>query len=169
MEVSSPIDGPRLRAEVDTATKGQFQAPLSDADYRTLAAILAEHPSVTLRVYGFDTELSTLRFLRWFPHLRRLSVADLFHLTDLTPLRQLGADVEFLDLGETRKPLDLTRPPRSGTCGNSGSQHITVASRTYSTPTPTCRASPFGESRSTGSSRSSHCRTCSRCHSPSAP
>ncbi|MET9302970.1 hypothetical protein ABZX66_26960 [Micromonospora aurantiaca] len=108
MEVSSPIDVPRLRAELDTATRVQFQAPLSDADYRTLAAILAEHPSVTLRAYGFDTELSTLRFLRWFPHLRRLSVADLFHLTDLTPLHQLDADVEFLDLGETRKPLDLT-------------------------------------------------------------
>ena len=107
MEVSSPIDVPRLRAELDTATRVQLQAPLSDADYRTLAAILAEHPSVTLRAYGFDTELSTLRFLRWFPHLRRLSVADLFHLTDLTPLHQLDADVEFLDLGETRKPLDL--------------------------------------------------------------
>ncbi|MEU5790682.1 hypothetical protein ABZ754_23515 [Micromonospora purpureochromogenes] len=108
MEVSSPVDVLRLRAEIDTVTRVQFQVPLSEADYRTLAAILAEHPSVTLRVYGFDAELATLRFLRWFPHLRRLSVAGLFHLTDLTPLHQLDADVEFLDLGETRKPLDLT-------------------------------------------------------------
>ncbi|MER6595940.1 hypothetical protein ABT214_29620 [Micromonospora purpureochromogenes] len=108
MEVSSPIDVLRLRAELDTVARVQFQVPLSEADYRTLAAILAEHPSVTLRAYGFDAELSTLRFLRWFPHLRRLSVAGLFHLTDLTPLHQLDADVEFLDLGETRRPLDLT-------------------------------------------------------------
>ncbi len=108
VEVSSPVDVPRLRAVLGTVGRVQFQVPLSEADYRTLAAILAEHPSVTLRAYGSDTELATLRFLRWFPHLRRLSVADLFHLTDLTPLHQLGADVEFLDLGETRKPLDLT-------------------------------------------------------------
>ncbi|MGC5022226.1 hypothetical protein [Micromonospora sp. DT47] len=117
VEVSSPIDLLRLRAELDTATRVQFQAPLSEADYRTLAAILAEHPSVTLRAYGFD-----------------------------------AADVEFLDLGETRKPLDLTRPPHSGTCASSGSHRIAAASRAYSTPTPTCRASHCGDSRSTRSS-----------------
>ncbi|MGC4749201.1 hypothetical protein ACLQ28_26625 [Micromonospora sp. DT201] len=62
---------------------------------------------VPLRVYGFDDDLATLRFLRWFPHVRRFSVAGLWRLTDLAPLDQLSADVEFLDIGETRRPLDL--------------------------------------------------------------
>ncbi|WBB91468.1 hypothetical protein [Verrucosispora sp. WMMC514] len=63
---------------------------------------------MTLRVYGSDGDLATLRFLRWFPRLRRFSIAGLHHLTDLAPLQQLSADVEFLDIGETRTPLDLT-------------------------------------------------------------
>ncbi|MFE9207315.1 hypothetical protein [Micromonospora sp. NPDC007230] len=97
MEALSPIDVLRLRPGSTRVRGAQLQVPLSEADYRTLAAILAEHPSVTPRAYGFDAELSALRFLRRFPHLRRLSVAGLFHLTDLSPLHQLDADVEFLD------------------------------------------------------------------------
>ncbi|MBQ0906854.1 hypothetical protein [Micromonospora sp. U21] len=108
VEVSSPIDVPRLRARLNDGARVQFQEPLSEADYRSLAVILMDHPSVTVRAYGSDEELATLRLLRWFPHLRRLSVAGLYNLTDLTPLHQLSADVEVLDIGETRKPLDLT-------------------------------------------------------------
>lgn len=108
VDVSSPVDVPRLRAGLGDGARVQFQEPLSEADYRSLAAILMDHPSVTLRAYGFDAELATLRFLRWFPHLRRLSVADLYNLTDLTPLHQLSAEVEFLDIGGTRKPLNLS-------------------------------------------------------------
>ncbi|MEV1289286.1 hypothetical protein [Micromonospora sp. NPDC049679] len=108
VEVSSPVDVRQLHVGLGDAAVVQFEQPLTEADYRSLAALLADHPTVTLRAYGFDEDLATLRFLRWFPHLRRFSVAHLRNLTDLAPLHQLSADVEFLDIGETRKPLNLS-------------------------------------------------------------
>ncbi len=108
VDVSSPLDMQQLRVRLDDASVVQFSQPLAEAEYRLLAALLAEHPTVTLRAYGFDEDLATLRFLRWFPRLRRFSVAHLHNLTDLAPLHQLSADVELLDIGETRKPLNLT-------------------------------------------------------------
>ncbi|GGO14281.1 hypothetical protein [Micromonospora parathelypteridis] len=107
VEVRSPVDVAQLRARLGDADVVQFQEPLTEAGYRSVAALLGDHPLVLLRVYGFDGDLATLRFLRWFPHVRRFSVAGLWHLTDLTPLDQLSAEVEFLDIGETRRPLDL--------------------------------------------------------------
>ncbi|WP_433650011.1 hypothetical protein ACQP2C_26320 [Micromonospora zamorensis] len=107
VEVRSPVDVAQLRARLGDADVVQFQEPLAEAEYRSMAALLGDHPMVPLRVYGFDDDLATLRFLRWFPHVRRFSVAGLWHLTDLAPLDQLSANVELLDIGETRKPLDL--------------------------------------------------------------
>ncbi|WP_141910235.1 hypothetical protein [Micromonospora sp. A202] len=107
VEVRSPVDVAQLRARLGDADVVQFQEPLAEAEYRSVAALLGDHPMVPLRVYGFDDDLATLRFLRWFPHVRRFSVAGLWHLTDLAPLDQLSAGVEFLDIGEIRKPLDL--------------------------------------------------------------
>lgn len=107
VEVRRPVDIGQLRVWLGDADVVQFSEPLTGAEYRSLAGLLAEHPRVPLRVYGFDRELATLRFLRWFPHVRRFSVAGLHHLADLAPLDQLSADVESLDIGETRKPLDL--------------------------------------------------------------
>lgn len=108
VEVSSPLDVHRLRVALGDAAVVQFTQPLAEAEYRSLAGLLTEHPTVTLRAYGFDEDLATLRFLRWFPRLRRFSVAGLYNLTGLAPLHQLSADVEFLDIGETRKPLNLS-------------------------------------------------------------
>ncbi|MFG1718193.1 hypothetical protein ACGFII_06105 [Micromonospora chalcea] len=108
VEVSSPLDVHKLRVGLGDAAVAQFSQPLAEAEYRSFAAALTDHPTVTLRAYGFDDDLATLRFLRWFPHLRRFSVAHLHNLTDLVPLHQLSSDVELLDIGETRKPLDLT-------------------------------------------------------------
>ncbi|RKN22120.1 hypothetical protein D7147_05215 [Micromonospora musae] len=107
VEVRSPVDFGQLRARLGAADVVQFSQPLTEAEYRSLAALLAEHPTVPLRAYGSDDELATLRFLRWFPHVRRFSVAELRHLTDLAPLDQLSADVDYLDIGETRKPVHL--------------------------------------------------------------
>jgi hypothetical protein len=107
VEVASSVDVASLErwdADVEVV---QFQQPLREADYRSLAAWLSRHPSVALRVYGFDRELTTLGFLRWFPHVRRLSVDELYYLTDLTPLQHLDRCVEWLDIGQTLKPLDL--------------------------------------------------------------
>ncbi|MFE9651659.1 hypothetical protein [Micromonospora sp. NPDC006431] len=108
VDVSSPIDVHQLRVRLGDASVVQFSQPLAEAEYRSLAAVLADHPTVTLRAYGFDKDLATLRFLRWFPRLSRFSVAHLHNLTDLAPLHQLNANVELLDIGETRKPLNLT-------------------------------------------------------------
>ncbi|MFV2104741.1 hypothetical protein [Micromonospora sp. LOL_024] len=108
VEVSSPFDVRRCRVGLGDADVVQINQPLPEVDYRSLAALLSDHPTVTLRVYGSDEDLATLRFLRWFPRLRRLSIAGLHRLTDLAPLQQLNADVEFLDIGETRTPVDLT-------------------------------------------------------------
>lgn len=107
VEVRSPVNVAKLRPRLRNADVVQLSEPLTEAEYRSVAMLLGDHPMVPLRVYGFDDDLATLRFLRWFPHVRRFSVAGLWHLTDLTPLDQLNADVEFLDIGETRKPLDL--------------------------------------------------------------
>ncbi|MGI5521850.1 hypothetical protein ACQEUX_12980 [Micromonospora sp. CA-259024] len=107
VEVRSPVDVAQLRARMRDADVVQFSEPLTEAEYRSVAALLGDNPLVPLRVYGFDDDLATLRFLRWFPHVRRFSVAGLWRLTDLAPLDQLSADVEFLDIGETRRPLDL--------------------------------------------------------------
>ncbi|MEU7947368.1 hypothetical protein AB0C50_22045 [Micromonospora taraxaci] len=107
VEGRSPVNVAQLRPRLRNADVVQLSEPLTEAEYRSVAMLLGDHPMVPLRVYGFDDDLATLRFLRWFPHVRRFSVAGLWHLTDLTPLDQLNADVEFLDIGETRKPLDL--------------------------------------------------------------
>jgi hypothetical protein len=72
-----------------------------------LADELTEREDVTLRVSGFDRELARLEFLRWFPRLRRLSISGLHYATDLSLLRYLPEDLEFLDLGETKGSLDL--------------------------------------------------------------
>ncbi|MEU4533140.1 hypothetical protein AB0F49_33370 [Micromonospora ureilytica] len=86
VEVRSPVDVAQLGARLGHADVVQFSEPLTEAEYRSVAALLVDHPMVPLRVYGFDDDLATLRFLRWFPHVRRFSVASLWRLTDLTPL-----------------------------------------------------------------------------------
>ncbi|MET7672978.1 hypothetical protein [Micromonospora luteifusca] len=57
VEVRSPVDVSQLRAGLGAANVVQFSEPLTEAEYRSLAALLAEHPTVPLRVYGFDDEL----------------------------------------------------------------------------------------------------------------
>lgn len=66
VEVRSPVDVAQLRARLGDADVVQFQEPLTEAGYRSVAALLGDHPLVLLRVYGFDGDLATLRFLRWF-------------------------------------------------------------------------------------------------------
>ncbi|MEU2171703.1 hypothetical protein ACH47V_32640 [Micromonospora chersina] len=107
VEVRRPVDVAQLGTRLGNADVVQFCEPLTGVEYRSLAALLVDHPKVLLRAYGFNDGLATLRFLRWFPRLRRFSVAGLHDLTDLAPLDQLNAHLEFLDIGETRKPLDL--------------------------------------------------------------
>ncbi|MEV6812721.1 hypothetical protein [Micromonospora sp. NPDC051296] len=48
VEVSSPIDLHQLRVGLGDASV-QFSQPLTEAEYRSLAAVLTDYPAVTLR------------------------------------------------------------------------------------------------------------------------
>ncbi|GAA1369598.1 hypothetical protein [Catellatospora chokoriensis] len=108
VHVRESFDPAALRSQLSpTVRRVQFDEPLSNADYGALASILEDHPHITLRAFGFSTELASLGFLSWFKRLRRFSVANLHHLGDLSGLGLLPDDLEHLDLGETKKALDL--------------------------------------------------------------
>lgn len=104
----SPIDEDQLASDIELADVVQFDEPLSDHEYQKLSQLLERHPQVTLRAYGFDPHLTKLEFLRFFPRLRRFSMAHLDKVADVAPLNVLSDELEVLDVGETSKPLDLT-------------------------------------------------------------
>lgn len=81
--------------------------PMTPAGYQDLARELEAAPWKTLRAGGDNRELASLQWLRWFPNLRRLSLITLHHVEDLSALGHLPADLESLDLGATRRALDL--------------------------------------------------------------
>ncbi|NYT94616.1 hypothetical protein [Salinispora sp. H7-4] len=105
--VESPLDVELLKAERATLDTVQFDKPLSDRDYRALAAFLEDNPDITLRAYGFDRELASLEFLRWFPDLASFSLDGLHWVDNLEGLRKLPADLRCIDVGQTQKSLDL--------------------------------------------------------------
>ena len=105
--IRSPIDTDRLTAAIGDTRQLQFDEPLTESEYRLVARLLENHPRVTLRAYGLDTELAGLEFLRFFPKLRRFSISHLHHVTDVAPLNALPDDLQLLDLGVTAEPLDL--------------------------------------------------------------
>ena len=108
LELESPLDRNHLKVAVPDVEQVQFDKPLTNDDYMMLAQVLEQHPNVTLRAYGFSKELAGLEFLRLFPNLRRISVSHLMLLSDVSPLNLLSDDLEYLDVGETKKALDLT-------------------------------------------------------------
>lgn len=105
--VKSPLDVELLKAERSTLETVQFDEPLSDEDYRALAVFLGDNPDITLRVYGFDRELASLEFLRWFPDLASFSLDGLHYVDNLEGLRKLSANLRCIDVGQTKKSLDL--------------------------------------------------------------
>ncbi|WP_144120926.1 hypothetical protein [Catellatospora sichuanensis] len=108
LELESPLDRDHLKVAVPDVERVQFDEPLTNDDYQLLAQVLEQCPHVTLRVYGYSQELAGLDFLRLFPELRRFSVSNLMLLDDVSRLNVLPDDLEYLDLGETKRPLDLT-------------------------------------------------------------
>jgi hypothetical protein len=97
-----------LRATISDADLIRLDEPLTPSEYTALAGILEDHPNIWLRAYGLDERLATLGFLRYFPHLRRFSIANLYKFEEPELLNALPDDLEFLDVGETRRPLDLS-------------------------------------------------------------
>lgn len=75
---------------------------LDDDTCRRVASLLASRPDVRLTIeHGEDLE-----FLRWFPGLRRLSLASL-RLRSIDGLRHVAATLEDLGLGDTLRRLSL--------------------------------------------------------------
>jgi hypothetical protein len=106
LEVASPLRRHmRWRLPAQRVHTVQIKQPLSDRDYRSLAAWLADHPAITLRAWA---NVPDLEFLRFFPKLLRFS-ADTFYQSpeSFDGLRHLRPDLHSLTLGSTNKRLSL--------------------------------------------------------------
>lgn len=106
LEVASPLRWHRgLRPPAAGVRTVQIKQPLSDREYRTLAAWLADRPAIALRAWG---TVPDLEFLRFFPRLLRFS-ADTFYQSpeSFDGLRHLRPDLHSLTLGSTHKRLSL--------------------------------------------------------------
>ena len=78
--------------------------PLTEADYRLLARVIAEHPSVGFYVYqDLEGHFRDLDFLRHFTGLRQLHVRGLRGLRDVGGLEYVAPDLETLSIGELRR------------------------------------------------------------------
>lgn len=97
--VASPLTPEMLRPLDPRCRVVQFSAPLLDHEYVQLAAFLANYPEMPLRVHG--RSLLDLEFLRSFPELRHMIVQG-YEVASFDGLRHLPADLQSLELGETR-------------------------------------------------------------------
>jgi hypothetical protein len=80
--------------------------PLTDDEYRRLAAWLEDYPEMMLRVYS-SAVIRDLEFLRFFPSLRRFAADTLWNLGSIDGLRFLPETLHGLGLGATKRQLDL--------------------------------------------------------------
>jgi hypothetical protein len=106
---TDPKSVERVLAAAETLPRIQFAHPLPPALLDAVAAALAVHPEVPLRVYGREVDPS-LDFLRRFRHVRHLTV-EVWNATDFSLLGEFRA-LESLGLGQTRShapSLDFLR------------------------------------------------------------
>lgn len=78
--------------------------PLEPRELEQVAALLRDRPDVTLRFHSGQER--TLEFLKYFPRLRRLSLA-IWELEDIAGFAHLQGDLEHLHFGKTRKRFSL--------------------------------------------------------------
>ena len=105
--VSSPLTEEMLRPS--PAGRGIVQfgyQPLTDDDYRRLAAWLEDYPEMTLRAFS-SAAILDLEFLRFFPSLRNFAADTLWNLASIDGLRHLPETLRGLGLGATKRALDL--------------------------------------------------------------
>lgn len=96
------------REGLELLTRGgrvQFDQSLSDEALRMLAAFIAEHPDVELRVHGFAGRIFDLRRLAPFQSLRSLLI-DVPAAAESGALRSLR-ELRRLRIGRMPQPLDL--------------------------------------------------------------
>jgi hypothetical protein len=82
----------------------QFQQPLSPAELRQAARLIADRPDVQLYVYGAASR--DLDFLQYFSGLRRLQVA-LYDLKNIDGISRVAPGLEDLIFGETKQTFSL--------------------------------------------------------------
>lgn len=80
----------------------QFEQPLTDAELRQTAALMAERPDVQLYVHG---RVKDLDFLGYFPTLKRLDVS-LWELENIDGFASVGG-LELLVFGKTKMTFPL--------------------------------------------------------------
>lgn len=87
----------------------QFQTLPDDPSLERLAAFIDEYSHLSLRAFaGYDGSFKDLEFLRFFARAKRVSVDLRYHpLASTSGLAYLGEDLEELNLGGTRRRLDL--------------------------------------------------------------
>lgn len=105
----SPIGREQLVALDDRVEFVQFDAALTEDDYRLLGEWFENHTDKTLRVYGSsDGSISDLDFLRYFSSVRSFQADALYHsLANIDGLECLPADARFIGLGKTKRRLSL--------------------------------------------------------------
>jgi hypothetical protein len=104
--ISSPVTDEMLAPSATGRGIVQFaDQPLSEDDYRRLAAWLEDYPDMTLRVYS-SAVIRDLEFLRFFPSLRNFAADTLWNLESLNGLRHLPESLRRLGLGATKRQLD---------------------------------------------------------------
>jgi hypothetical protein len=104
--VESPVTDHMLRPLEPQCRVVQFSSPLSDDEFRRLAAFLEEYPDVPLRMYGHLGQTPDLSFLRFFPNLQNFQ-ADVWGMTDFDGLAYLPDTLQFLGLGQTKRRLSI--------------------------------------------------------------
>ncbi|MEU8112792.1 hypothetical protein [Micromonospora sp. NPDC048947] len=111
--VRTPVDISALERQItSTVQRVQIDEELREDEYRLLDGLFERKPELMLRVFGFDEELATLRFLRLFPNVKKFSLSGLFKVASLENLSLLSGDLISLDIGETKAKLDLAPATR---------------------------------------------------------
>ena len=100
-QLAPPITDEQLRPLGPRCQYLQFSAPLTNDEFKRVAAFMKNYPHVSFRVYGHHRDGRDLEFLRHFRELRRFRV-DVLMLHDLNGLRYLPDDLESFGVSQTR-------------------------------------------------------------------
>lgn len=107
IDLCSPFAADDFEHSLSGVAVVQFRATLSVSEYETINTLVKARPDVTVRAYGTDADLARLNFLRYFPNVNKISL-DMLDISDLGPLENLSQSLESLDIGQTRRQLDLS-------------------------------------------------------------
>ena len=106
--LSSPVTQEMLRPLDAPFSSVRIKTPLTDDDYRRVAAFLEQHPSASLTFAPpYAHEITDLEFLRFFPSLRSF-VVHLLALESIDGLRHVANSLEQLAVLSATRQLDLS-------------------------------------------------------------